>query len=557
MKLYTAKKVFTADKDFTVSNAFVVDADQIVKVGEFEHLKEEFPTAEVIADYQDQCIYPGFIEPHMHFITSAVMFSAVTPLGYNDWPMGETLYKGVRTSHEYRDALVELIENQKESELIIAWGHYQPLHGSLDKEYLDSICPDTPLVIWGASCHKMNLNSAAIKAFNVQDIPADTFGMYVDENGQATGVVAEQAMMILATQHLLPKKVTPQGIFKSLSDILMMGRTKGVTTAMDLGLGLTGVDRELAMLQAADGIPGMPRCRKGYMWHWQSIYMHSDKCLDKSFDFINSHYVDNNGISLTFPLKSVKFFADGAMSDYEVISKHTFTDGSSNNGWMHTFADRSMDTIREDMQLYWDHDYNICIHTQGDLAHDTILDTMYELHENKPGRDGQMFIQHFGLTDDNFFKRVIDGPVKPSASITPYYSYQFNSSWKKENVLTEPFYEMLQRGRSAIDAGMMISANTDVPLMPTNPMLASYILMTRADIDGELVLEQEAVSREEGLRSITSVAAQQHLLGDNIGSLEVGKLADFTVLDFDWLEGDLEELKVLDATAVFIGGEPA
>ncbi|TON24826.1 hypothetical protein CGH62_22185, partial [Vibrio parahaemolyticus] len=74
------------------------------------------------------------------------------------------------------------------------------------------------------------------------------------------------------------------------------------------------------------------------------------------------------------------------------------------------------------------------------------------------------------------------------------------------------------------------------------PMMGAYIVMSRRDYHGTEVLPEESISREEALRCITSDAAEQHLL-DQIGTLEPGKLADFTVLDFDWMSGDLEELK--------------
>ncbi|HIP76488.1 MAG TPA: metal-dependent hydrolase, partial [Psychromonas hadalis] len=93
-------------------------------------------------------------------------------------------------------------------------------------------------------------------------------------------------------------------------------------------------------------------------------------------------------------------------------------------------------------------------------------------------------------------------------------------------------------------------------LMPTNPMMGAYISMTRLDIDGHIVLPEEAISREDALRAITSEAASQQQL-DQIGTLEKGKLADFTVLDFDWMHDDLELLKTLNAKACYVGGEKA
>lgn len=70
-------------------------------------------------------------------------------------------------------------------------------------------------------------------------------------------------------------------------------------------------------------------------------------------------------------------------------------------------------------------------------------------------------------------------------------------------------------------------------------------------------MAHEGITREEGLRTITSVPVRQLSLNDKIGSLESVKYADFTVLEFDWMVEDLADLETLDAKAVFIAGELA
>ncbi len=555
MKIYSAKKIYSVNESFTHFNAMAIEGEEIVELDDLSCLMAKYPAAEVITEYENDFIYPGFVEPHLHILGSASMFAALIPVSFTDWTINGRTYKAVRTPEAFVSTMKERVKEFSDRETLVLWGHYEPLHGELTREILDEIDSTRPFAMWGASIHKLILNSKAVEDFKVKDIPDSVWGVIKDVEGHPTGVLIEQAMFKTAVEHIV-SKVTPQDMLHSLQSVLEQGRSKGVTTCVDMGIGISmPYEMELKLLEAADAIPTMPKCRKGYMFGWQKVYEGQDLDAQKTFDFVDQHYKSNKEHSTLFPVKCIKFFADGAVSDYEIITKDAFQDNRV-TGWLHRFADRTEDTLAEDMSKFWDNDYSIAIHTQGDQAQSKVLDAVDTLSENGKGRDGQMFIQHMGFTDDEFFERVAKMKYKPCASVTPYYSYHFYSSWQKEQILPKSCFKQLQRAQSALDVGMSISLNADIPLMPTNPMMGAYILMTRLDIDGNIVLAEEAISRQDALKAITKVAAEQHGL-NKIGTLEKGKLADFTVLEFDWMQDDLAKLTALDAKACYVGGEKA
>ena len=555
MKIILAKKIYTVDDEFNCENAMVIKGSKIVELGESSFLTKKYPEAEIVKNFENDYIYPGFIEPHLHVVGTGAMFATLIPVSFTDWTIGDRTYEAVRTPEDFHAAMKARVEEFKDRDTLTLWGHYEPLHGPLTTEMLDAIDNTKPFAVWGASIHKLTLNSKAIEAYNVNTIPKNTFGFLQDEHGKSTGILIEQAMFKVAGESILAK-ATPESIMEGLHSVLDQGRRKGVTTCVDMGIGVgMPIDAELQLLKAIDKVPNMPKCRKGYMFGWQKVYEAQSLSAVDTFNFVDAHYQANKDEEVTFPVKSIKFFADGAVSDYEIITKEPFQDGRT-TGWLHRFADRTENTLPEDMSLFWNNDYNIAVHTQGDLAHAKVLDAVEFLSKHGKGRDGQMFIQHMGFTDDEFFQRVEKLSCKPNASVTPYYSYHFYSSWQKEQLLPPSCFKQLQRAKSALDAGMLISVNADIPLMPTNPMLSAYIAMSRLDINGQEVMPEEAISREEGLRSITSWAAKQHLLS-KVGTLEAGKFADFTVLEFDWMEDELDLLKEMNAKACFVGGEQA
>jgi predicted amidohydrolase YtcJ len=83
---------------------------------------------------------------------------------------------------------------------------------------------------------------------------------------------------------------------------------------------------------------------------------------------------------------------------------------------------------------------------------------------------------------------------------------------------------------SAFDAGLRVTVHSDAPLAPPMPLLAAGRHMTRATREGGVSSPSERLSAEQALRAITIEAAWSLGLEDEIGSIEIGKRANFTIL---------------------------
>ncbi len=119
---------------------------------------------------------------------------------------------------------------------------------------LDEIDSSRPFGVWGASIHKLTLNSKAIEYYQVNDLPKDTFGFLQDENGKSTGILTEQAMFAIANKIL--GVLTPEQIIQGTQSVLAQGRRKGVTSCIDMGVGIgMPLEAELQLLNALDSIP--------------------------------------------------------------------------------------------------------------------------------------------------------------------------------------------------------------------------------------------------------------------------------------------------------------
>ena len=111
-------------------------------------------------------------------------------------------------------------------------------------------------------------------------------------------------------------------------------------------------------------------------------------------------------------------------------------------------------------------------------------------------------------------------------------------------------------GRKYLDRGVVVTSSSDVTsTVSANPFIALYALVTRKNKLGQSIAPQEAISREEALRTYTAAGTwltrEEHLKG----SIEVGKVADMAVLDRDYFAVPDEEIKEIQVDLTIVNGE--
>ena len=112
--------------------------------------------------------------------------------------------------------------------------------------------------------------------------------------------------------------------------------------------------------------------------------------------------------------------------------------------------------------------------------------------------------------------------------------------------------------RSFLDAGMVIPAGSDFPVESNNPMFGIYAAVTRQDVSGHPEggwFPEQRMTIEEAIKGFTIWAAYGAFQEDVLGSIEVGKLADLTVLDKDILTVEPKEILTTQAVYTIVGGK--
>jgi len=111
--------------------------------------------------------------------------------------------------------------------------------------------------------------------------------------------------------------------------------------------------------------------------------------------------------------------------------------------------------------------------------------------------------------------------------------------------------------RHLLDAGVTVSAASDYPCAPFKPLLGIQSAITRQCFNGEIVDEEEAVTALEALRMFTSSAAKVSGTTADEGTIEVGKRANFVVLERSPLETDPVEIGSIRILRTYVDGQLA
>lgn len=541
--IFPAKQIVTMAREGDVAGAVAVKDGQILSVGSEADLVAAHVGAVLDESFREQVLVPGLIDPHVHVMLGSLQYGLpLTP----PWPMAtpEGGYRAGLTTRDGFLAEVSAIEAANPpGETVVIYGYHNLIHGDLTRADLDAITTDRPLLIWHYSSHDFYLNSAAIDKAGFTPTLADKFhGVDLDADGALTGRIYEDAVgMILAAYGDVI--LAPDNMKAGFDGFSKMLRENGVTTVVEMGYGIFGIDYENVNIATNWTAPDVAGYRLYLVPEHRALAgAFGEGRVDAVRDML-----DGTRPAAAPVLPRVKFFTDGAFySQTMKLSTPGYLTGQSKgtDGLWVTQPDELADTIRP----YWDAGYGVNIHSNGDAAQTATLSALKDL---RASGDNSFTIEHGGLFSPEQVAET--GALGANVSAASHYVFYMSSIY--DEPLGQPRATWISPLGSLTETGAVVTVHSDAPLAPPDPLRAASVHMTRATNGAVNYQPQEALSAYEALEAVTLDAARAVGLDTEIGSIEVGKRADFTVLSANPLETPADAWEALAVWGVVLGGD--
>jgi len=488
---------------------------EIIYVGKKELAFKDYKDA-TLYDLDGKTLIPGLIEPHLHPSLAAIMLQNEIIAPY-DWILPSKVKKGVQGEDDYRKRIAESIKsNAKKNELYFIWGYHQLWHGELSRELLNEIAGDQPVGIIHRSFHEIYLNDAGIANLGIQESD-------FSDNPQvewSKGHFYEGGWLALVPK-MAPILLEPTSYLEGLSTMSKLLLKNGITTIAEPGFPSSDFDGELQLLlkemeknppydvyliPSGTQLFGMKGGNKEAMTFMETL------------DTVKAY----NRSNVKFLPKQVKLFSDGAIYSQLMQMKDGYTDGHHGE-WM-----TPLNLFEEQLMMYWNNNYKIHVHANGDLGQQMVLDLVQKAQNNNPREDHRLTLHHMGYFDEPMAEQM--EKLEIEASVNPYYLWALADKYS-EFGLDSKRAENLVALKLLTDRNIHLSFHSDFSMAPVEPLTLVWTSVNRETSEGNKYSQDQRISVFNAMKAVTIDAARTLNLENKIGTLTPLKSANFTILN--------------------------
>ncbi len=522
----------TVDATLPRASAVAVVGDRIAAVGD----DLSGISAKRRVDLEGATIVPGFNDAHNHMQA----FGAAL----NEVALQPTV---VRSVEEIVNAIGRRVDATEAGVWVIGTGYDD---NKLDerrhptRQELDRVSPDNPVLLNHTSGHFCVVNTAAMRLARVGEVAVPEGGVVaLGEDGTPNGLLEEQAQT-LARSLLHPR---PTGdLVVNLGAASDHYLSEGITSCQEAGVGgiLGTVEPvEVAAYQAARRA-GRLRVRVTLMPSVETLHA------------IDHHPSDDEPFALDLGVHTgfgddwlrfgpTKIFADGSLIGRTAAMFDDFEGDPGNNGYFQMDEERLHSLIFRAHRAGW----QVATHAIGDRAVASVVDAYERAMDEIPRDDCRHRIEHCGMT------RAVEVDRIAKLGVIPVPQGRFvnelgDGMLRAIGGRTPDCY----RQKSFLDAGIVVPGSSDRPVVQGAPLLGIHDLVNQRTGSGVAFNPHEALTAAEALEAFTLSSAYAAFDEERKGSITVGKLADFTVLDRDIVSIDPEEISATIVEATVVGG---
>ena len=514
--------VYTLDKDNAVTQALAIRGTRIVGVGTTEEMQNRY-SSDTVIDLRGMTVMPGFIDAHAHMNGLGQLLRSI-------------ILVGVPSAEEAATLVAAQVPQVQHGEWIYGRGWDQNLWQV--KEFptaslLDAVAPGNPVLLVRIDGHASWVNSRAMAIANITGETRDPDGGKIirDSQGNPTGVFIDNARDLV--ENFVPP-LTESDVRKNILRAAAECARAGITEVGDMGLD----SLEIALYKRLADEGALPIRIYGTITApsptWSA--MSGEKPL-----------IGYGGV---FTLRGVKLYADGALGSRGAALVGEYSDDPGNRG----LTKISESELESNVRLAFQRGYQPCIHAIGDRGNNIVLNAYEKVLSTLPGGDYRPRVEHAQVLLPDDIPRFRKLGVLPS--MQPVHATS-DMIWAEAR-LGPRRVKGAYAWRSLLNTGTIILGGSDFPNDGMYPLWGIYAAVTRSDRSGNPPdgwYPEQKMTREEAVKCYTQWAAYGAFEENSKGTIEVGKLADLTILSNDIMKISPADILSTEVEMTMVGGK--
>jgi hypothetical protein len=534
-------KIYTVNSTNHVAEAVAVKGERIIFVGDAADGKKYVGEKTQIIDLQGRILTPGFIEGHGH----------IMGVGYNEMELD---LSHIRSYDEMIQKVQEAVTKSSPGEWILGRGWHQDkwdvkpdvvVKGFPVHKKLSEVSPNNPVFLRHASGHAGFANAKAMEVAGVNPLSVEGYQSKDNEGGEVirdvlgnpTGLFNERAMELI-DKHIPAR--TLEKDTRALKLAMQACLRNGITSFHDAGASRENINlfHEFKAKRQLD----------------VGLYvMISGRDTKLVYEWLkNGPEIDSSGL---LTIRAIKLNCDGALGSRGAWLLAPYSDRPDFSGMPTLPMDTVMAISREALK----YGFQVCSHAIGDRANREILNRYETALAENPDKshDHRFRIEHAQHLHPDDIPRFGKLGVIPAMQAIHMSS---DRPWAIERLGEKRIKEGAYMWQALLQSGSKIINGTDAPVEPLNPIPSFYASVTRKTLQGfpEGGYEpDQKMTREQALRSYTIDAAYGAFEEDIKGSIEPGKLADFTIFTDDLMIIPEDEILRAEVSITIVGGNVA
>jgi len=510
-------QIYTVNNEFATAEAMAVQDGKIVAIGTNDEILKVYQSDSLV-DAKGAAVYPGFIDAHAHFLGYGQSLYSVDLMFVPSWEEAITRVKDFAAKHPGKGWIKGRGWDQNRFP-----GKQFPTNAELN-----ALFPDRPVILERVDGHASIANDFALNLAGVKPGQTIEGGQFTMQDGKLTGLLVDNAVGVV-------EKNVPVATKDDYKDWLTAAQQNcfatGLTTITDCGLSPSDIDY-IDALQKSNDLK-------------MRLYV---MLSDKPASYASKYFTGGGYVTDRLSVKGVKVYGDGALGSRGACLLHPYSDKPDWSGFLLS-SPAHFDSIAAKLI---NTDFQMCTHAIGDSANRTILNVYAKYLKGK--NDKRWRIEHAQIVHPADFHLFGDNSIVPSVQPTHGTSDMY---WAGDRLGAERLkggyaYKQLLEQKNWLPLG------TDFPVEEINPFKTFLAAVARQDSKGFPAggfQMENALTREQTIRGMTIWAAKANRMEKQVGSLEVGKKADFIILDQDLMKVATDRILQIKVLKTYLNGE--